>query len=146
MAKESEVRRPRMHQVTAREGAVLMILVLETREDETGIPVTRARLSQDTVRKILCRSQVSPEFFFELQEILLRAGFAFFAIGSDYYAIIRLTKVEGWSRISSRRIDGTLAQVRRGEHIDGTLAEKWADYEDLLLGDDPVPAERQANN
>ena len=52
--------------------------------------VSRAQLSQNTIRKLYSRSQIPNDFLLEVQEYLLTAGWALFCIGPTRYAIIKL--------------------------------------------------------
>ena len=64
-----------------------------------------------------------------MQEFLLAAGWALFCVGPTHYAIIKLESVQGWSRISSKRIADELKLVPRGTF-------PWKKYEDLFIPQD----------
>jgi hypothetical protein len=113
--------------------ALLILRLIQAREDEfkeRGLErkISRARLSQNTIRKLCCRSQIPPDFLLEIQEYLLTAGWALFSVGPTHYAIIKLESILGWSRISSKRIAEELALVPRREF-------PWKKYEDLLAAE-----------
>jgi hypothetical protein len=108
------------HRPTAREAALLVLLLLQTREQETGKAVTRARLTEITLRRLWGRTRISSELVLEVQEDLLHAGWVLFWAGSSY-AIIQVSSVEGWPRISSKRINDKLDQIRRGKFDFGEL-------------------------
>jgi hypothetical protein len=110
--------------------ALLILLLIQARENElkkkeSKREVSRARISQNTIRRLCGRGQLSADFMLEVQEYLLAAGWALFCIGPNYYALIKLESVQGWSRISSKRIVNELAEVRRGSF-------KWEAYKELL--------------
>jgi hypothetical protein len=110
--------------------ALLILRLIQAREDEfeqRGLKrtVSRARLSQNTIRKLCGRGQIPHDFLLEVQEYLLTAGWALFCIGPTHYAIIKLESVQGWSRISSKRIAEELGLVPRREF-------PWKRYEHLL--------------
>jgi hypothetical protein len=116
--------------------ALLIVLLIQTRQEELksrrmGRNITRARISQNTIRKLCLRSQLSSEFLLAIQEHLLAAGWALFCIGPTHYAVIKVASTQGWGRISSKRIEEELGQVARGTFV-------WRDHEQLLLagGDD----------
>jgi hypothetical protein len=116
--------------------ALLILYLIRAREDEfkkKGLErtVSRARLSQNTIRKLCGRSQIPNDFLLEVQEYLLAAGWALFCIGPTHYAIVKLKSVQGWSRISSNRIADDLKLVPRGEF-------PWKQYE--------VPSTPKENN
>jgi len=105
----------RYHQPTARECALLILLLMKARQEEMHREVSRARISQNTIRRLFGRSQIANDFLLEVQEFLLRAGWALFCIGPTHYAIIKLQAVQGWGRISSKRIDDKLKEVAEGK-------------------------------
>jgi hypothetical protein len=111
--------------------ALLILRLLQAREEEFEKKkgkkrnVSRARISQNTIRRLCGRSQITHEFLLQMQEYLLAAGWALFCIGATHYAIIRLESVHGWSRISSKRIADELKLVAQGGF-------PWKKYEDLL--------------
>jgi hypothetical protein len=113
------------HQPTAREAAMTVLLLLQTRKDETGKPVTRARLTEITLRRLWARTRISSEFVLDVQEYLLQAGWALFWAGSSY-ATIQVSSVEGWARISYNRIPDQLARIKRGRF-------DFSELEPLLL-------------
>lgn len=111
--------------------ALLILMLIEAREDEfkkqgAERKVSRARLSQNTIRKLCGRSQIPNDFLLEVQEYLLTAGWALFCIGPTHYAIIKLDSVQGWSRISSKRIAEELELVPRRKF-------PWKEYEHLVV-------------
>jgi hypothetical protein len=92
--------------------------------------VSRARLTEITIRRLWRRTRVPEGFLLEVQEFLLSAGWALFWAGSSY-AIIRVAAVEGWPRISSKRIEDDLQRLARGRFdFDG--------IEHLLLSHDDI--------
>jgi len=111
--------------------ALLILRLIQAREAEfreRGLErkISRARISQNTIRKLCIRSQISNDFLIEVQESLLAAGWIFFCIGPTHYAIIKLESVRGWSRISSKRIADDLNEVRSGTFT-------WKKYKELLM-------------
>jgi hypothetical protein len=106
----------RYHQPSARECALLILRLLQVREDEVGREVSRVRISQSTLRTLCGRSQIGNDLLLEVQELLLVAGWCLFCIGPTHFAIIKRKAVEGWPRISSSRISGELADVSRGQY------------------------------
>jgi len=75
--------------------------------------LTRARLSEITLRRLFMRRRISPEFLAEVQEWLFRAGWVLFFAGTTY-AVVKMKTVDGWGRISSERIRGDLDKVDEG--------------------------------
>jgi hypothetical protein len=123
----------RPHFPTQRQCALLILRLIRARDEEfetKGVKrnVSRARISQNTIRKLCGRSQFSPDFLLEVQEYLLAAGWALFCIGPTHYAIIKLESVLGWGRISSTRIADELKLVPRGNF-------PWKEQESLLTSE-----------
>jgi hypothetical protein len=121
------------HQPTARQCALLVLRLIQAREQElearareTRTGVSRARISQNTLRTLCRRAYLPGSFVAELQEFLLAAGWCLFCVGPTYYALIRKSAVEGWARISSARISEELSAVSRGTY-------KFEPLEFLLL-------------
>lgn len=102
----------RLFRPSARQAALLVLHLL----DAGGVdrrPVSRARLTEITIRRLWRRTRVPEGFLLEVQEFLLSAGWALFWAGSSY-AIIRVSAIEGWQRISSKRIEDDLERISRG--------------------------------
>jgi hypothetical protein len=76
--------------------------------------VTRARLSEITIQRLFNRRRISPEFLADVQEWLFRVGWILFFAGTTY-AVVKMKVVEGWGRISSKRIRLDLERVATGE-------------------------------
>lgn len=118
----------RLYQPNPREAAIAILLLLKAREEETGRTLNRARISQTTVRKVFGRAQVSIDFLEQLREVLLAAGLCFFCASASHYAVIKVAAVEGWPRISRKRIEADLAAISRGQF-------EFDAHEELLLAE-----------
>jgi hypothetical protein len=107
---------------------MLIAHLLATRQQEVGgkREVTRARLSEITLQRLFKRRRISPELLAEVQEWLFRIGWVLFFAGTTY-AVVKMTVVDGWGRISSKRIRSDLEKVGRGEFDYDSL-------EHLLIG------------
>ena len=75
--------------------------------------LTRARLSEITLRRLFKRRRISPELLADVQEWLFRVGLVLFFAGTTY-AVVKMKTVDGWGRISSERIRGDLDKVDEG--------------------------------
>jgi hypothetical protein len=124
----------RLYLPTPREAAITILRVLKAREGESGRQINRARISQTTVRKACGRAQVSIDFLEDVREVLLAAGWCFFCASASHYAIVKVTAVEGWPRISRKRIEGDLQRVSRRQF-------NFDEHEHLLLGEPQVSEE-----
>jgi hypothetical protein len=114
-----------------RESAMLIAHLLATRQKEVSgnREVTRARLSEITLQRLFKRQRISVEFLAEVQEWLFRVGWILFFAGTTY-AVVKMKVVDGWGRISSKRIQADLEKVGRGEFDYDSL-------EHLLLAAEP---------
>jgi hypothetical protein len=107
----------RYHQPSARECALLILRLMQAREQEVvGREVSRARISQSTLRSLCGRSQITNDLLLEIQEFLLAGGWCLFCVGPTHYALIRKKAVEGWARIASGRIKNELTAVSHGQY------------------------------
>lgn len=97
-----------------RQCAMLVAYLFTTKQSEAGKEVTRARLTENTLRRIFVRQRITPEFLLEVQEWLLRAGWALFPAGESY-AAVKVRVVSGWGLISSKRIADELRKVAWGQ-------------------------------
>ena len=113
------------YQPTARECAMLLLQLIEAKHTQTGKDVTRTRLSEATLRKLWCRSRLTTEFVHKVQEWLFMSGWVLFFAGTTY-AIINVHVVEGWMRISAKRLSTEIGNVRCGKF-------DFAELEHLLL-------------
>jgi hypothetical protein len=118
----------RLHQPSPREAALLLLHLLGRKNEERDRPVTRARLSDPTVRRLCGRTRIPNDMLFEVQEILFQAGWVLFWAGTGY-AVVKVAVVDGWPRIATKRIRDDLEKVRRGEY-------DFAELEGLLLAED----------
>jgi hypothetical protein len=112
--------------LTARQCAILVLHLIRTKEAEPRAQkVTRTRLSEATLRALWDRSRLGTEFIHEVQEWLFLAGWVLFFAGKNY-AVIKKDAVEGWMRISSKRLANDIADIQRDQF-------EWSDCEDLLV-------------
>jgi hypothetical protein len=76
--------------------------------------MTRFRVSELTLKRISGRPRLHPEFLIEMQDWLLRAGWAFF-FADRSFGMIKLEAVETWTRLSSKRLAEGLDDVAEGD-------------------------------
>lgn len=110
------------HRPTALEGALLILHLIQSKEQELGEGITRFRVSEATLKSLWGRHRIPLGFLNEVEEWLLTADWALFFAGSTY-AMIRTTAVQGWNRLSSKRIQTELDEVARGEFDFTDLSE-----------------------
>jgi hypothetical protein len=75
--------------------------------------LTRARLSEITIQRLFKRQRISPKFLAEVHGWLFRIGWVLFFAGTTY-AVVRMEVIDGWGRISSKRILSDLEKVGKG--------------------------------
>jgi hypothetical protein len=118
-----------------RQCAMLIAHLLDTKQQE--VPgkreISRARLSEITLQRLFKRRRISPQFLAEVQEWLFRVGWVLFFAGTTY-AVVKMKVVDGWGRISSKRISADLEEVGSGrfdyESLEHLLSEFSGEAED----------------
>jgi hypothetical protein len=71
-------------------------------------------LSEITLKRLWGRHRLTDDFLAEVQEWLFRAGWALFYAGTTF-AMVKTKAVEGWPRVSSKRLQDKLEDVAHGE-------------------------------
>jgi hypothetical protein len=111
---------------TAFQSALLLLRLHESRDEEKKnktktkdteekkVQMTRFRVSELTLKRICGRPRLHAEFLTEMQDWLLRAGWAFF-FADRSYGMIKLEAVETWTRLGSKRIADELDAVAKGD-------------------------------
>ena len=127
-ASEPNERNGRASRPNKRQCAMLIVHLLDTKQQEVpgNREVTRARLSEITLQRLFMRRRISPELLAEVQEWLFRVGWVLFFAGTTY-AVVKMKVIDGWGRISSKRIRVDLENVENGKF-------KYDTIEHLLLG------------
>jgi hypothetical protein len=120
-------------QVTGREAAMLAAHLLQKKSEDVGKEVTRCRLTQATLRRLLTRKQITTEFLVEVQEWLFRVGWVLFFAG-DSYAMVKLSVVNAWGRVASTRIADDIDKAACGEFDFATLEHLL--LQETNVGDD----------
>jgi hypothetical protein len=113
---------------TTKECALLLLLLIKTKEEETGKAVSRFRIAELTLRRIWGRRRITPELVEDVNDWLVRGDRVLFFAGSSY-AVILASAVESWSRISSKSIRAETNAVLAGTFDFSALDE--------LLGPSP---------
>jgi hypothetical protein len=111
---ESQKYRFKMYKPNGREAALLLLRLIETRDDEREKPMTRVRLAEITLKRLWNRELLTEQFLSDVSEWLLSAGWALFFAGTTY-AAVQIGAVENWPAISSKRMSDDLRKVHRGE-------------------------------
>jgi hypothetical protein len=103
----------RLHQPDAQECAILLVLLVQAKEGQSGKGYSRIRVAEITLKRLWRRHRLDDEFLREVQEWLFRAGWALFYAGTTF-ALVQSRSVEGWPRVSSKRLADTLKEVAEG--------------------------------
>ena len=83
------------------------------RRGSPGRGTREIRVAEITLKRLWGRHRLDDEFLREVQEWLFRAGWALFYAGTTF-ALVQSRSVEGWPRISSKRLADTLKEVAEG--------------------------------
>lgn len=114
---------------------MLIAHLVERKSAEARKQVTRCRLSEMTLRSLLRRKLITPEFLIDIQNWLFQAGWVLFFAGESY-ALVKLNVVNGWMRIGSKRITMDLKEVARGTFDFHALEHLLVEDEDAGSGAD----------
>jgi hypothetical protein len=116
---------PARYMPDAKECALLLLRLIQAKEIESGKSLSRFRLADISLRRIWGRQRITPEFVYDVNEWLLRAGRTLFFAGNSY-GVIMTSAVESWSRLSSKRIAPEIKEALTG-------AYDFAALEQLLI-------------
>jgi hypothetical protein len=97
-----------------RESALLLLRLIEEREQRRKEKMTRVRLAELTLKDLWNRQHLPEQFLRDVQEWLLTAGWALIAAGSTF-AAVRTSAVENWPRVSSKRLSSMLLEMKAGK-------------------------------
>ncbi len=110
MAPESK----RPYQPDAQECAILLLLLVQAKEGKSGKGYSRVRVAEITLKRLWGRHRLDDEFLRQVEEWLFRAGWALFYAGTTF-ALVQTKSVEGWPRVSSKRLAAQLKEVAEGD-------------------------------
>src|SRR5215472_7192014 len=97
-----------------RQCAMLVAHLLATKQQKVPGKISRARLSEITLQRLFKRQRITAKFRAEVQEWLFRIGWVLFFAGTTY-AVVKMKVIDGWGRISSKRIGEDLEKVGKGK-------------------------------
>jgi hypothetical protein len=107
-------RMTRLYQPDAQECAILLLILVSGDQSEEQRDISRVRLAEITLKRLWGRHRLTDDFFAEVQEWLFRAGWALFYAGTTF-AMVKTKAVEGWPRVSSKRLRDKLQDVAQGQ-------------------------------
>jgi hypothetical protein len=105
---------PKQYQPDAQECAILLILLIRAGQTGGEREISRVRLAEITLKRLWGRHRLTNDFLADVQEWLFRAGWALFYAGTTF-AMVKTKAVEGWPRVSSKRLQDQLADVAKGQ-------------------------------
>jgi hypothetical protein len=110
-----------------KECALLLLRLVEEREQRRKQKMTRVRLAEMTLKHLWNRQRLAEQFLHDVEEWLLTAGWALVYAGSTFGAV-KIETVENWPRVSSKRLADEIDDVIGGKF-------KFADLEHFLTVD-----------
>ena len=96
------------------ECAILLLLLIRAKEKDSQRPLSRIRLAEITLKRLWRRHRLREELLGSIEEWMIRAGWSLFYTGTTF-AMVKNQSVEGWPRLSSKRLSAELKLVERGE-------------------------------
>lgn len=114
---------------------MLFLKLVDEREKRRDKAMTRAQISEGSLKRLWKRERFSDQFLGEVEDWLLSAGWALFYAGGVYGAV-KTDAVGNWPTLASSRIASVLDGVALGEF-------KFTELEYLLsAGDDTATADK----
>lgn len=102
-----------MYKPDSGEAAMLLLRALQERGERRGKPLTRARVSRVTLKRLWNREQLTEPWLDEVNEWLLSAGWTLVYAGTTFGAV-KTSVIENWPRIASKHLASVIADVKRG--------------------------------
>ena len=102
-----------MTKVSSREAALILLYALAERGQRRGKELTRARVSQVSLKELWNRENLNEAWLAEVNDWLLSAGWTLFHAGTTF-GVVKKSVVENWPRIAYSRIQDVLDQVASG--------------------------------
>lgn len=91
----------------------MILLSLKERGVRRKKPLTRARLSKFTIKKLCLRETITREWVDAVNEWLLSAGWVLINAGTTY-AAVKVNVVENWPRAIRKYLKAEIEQVEKG--------------------------------
>jgi hypothetical protein len=114
MAKTINVVPMKLYKPDPRECAMLFLKLVDERVTRRGKEMTRAQISEGSLKRLWKRERFSDQFLEEVQDWLLSTGWALFYAGGVYGAV-KTDAVGNWPTLASSRIASLLNDVARGK-------------------------------
>jgi len=118
---------------------MLFLKLVDEREKRRDKAMTRAQISEGSLKRLWKRERFSDQFLGEVQDWLLSAGWALFYAGGVYGAV-KIDAVANWPTLASSRIASVLDRVALAKF-------KFTELEYLLsAGDDTATADKEGDD
>ena len=111
--------------------ALVLLRAIEERGQRRGKPLTRARVSEASLKALCIRETITREWLDQINEWLLSAGWILIEAGGTYGAI-KVTVVENWPRVASAHMQDDLTQIKLGKFN----FKQWNRLLDKAAGED----------
>jgi hypothetical protein len=92
---------------------MLLLQAIQERGKRRGKPLTRARLSRFTLKRLWNREQLTEQWLNEVNEWLLSAGWTLVFAGTTF-GVVQTAVVGNWPRVASKLLDPVIKQVTQG--------------------------------
>ena len=92
---------------------MLLLHAIQERGSRRGKPLTRARLSPITLKRLWNREQLTEPWLDEVNEWLLTAGWTLVYAGRTF-GVVKTDIVENWPRIASKYLNDEIDDVKQG--------------------------------
>jgi hypothetical protein len=110
--------------------------------EERGREITRLRLSSTALHRITGREQLRESVLYDVIEQLGLHGWTAFPIRDGGLALIESAAVEGWTKLSARRVSSELRAAAKGRSFDIGKLEAELGIDDVVdLTDEPIDEE-----
>jgi hypothetical protein len=123
-----------MYKPDCREAAMLLLHAIQERGNRRGKPLTRARLSRVSLKRLWNREQLTEPWLDEVNEWLLSAGWTLVFAGRTF-GVLKTDVVENWPRIASKYLNDDIDDVKQGA-FDFSQLEHLLKSEQELDGDE----------
>jgi hypothetical protein len=119
-----------MYKPDCREAAMLLLHAIQERGNRRGKPLTRARLSRVSLKRLWNREQLAEPWLDEVNEWLLSAGWTLVYAGTTF-GVVKTDVVENWPRIASKYLNPVIDEVKQGS-FDFSQLERLLKPEEVL--------------
>jgi len=114
-----------------RQAALILLRALQERGERRQKPLTRARLSQVTMKRLWNREQLTREWLDKVNEWLLSAGWTLVHTGSTF-GVVKTDVIYNWPRVASKHVASEVEEMMVDQ-------SKFAQLEPLLIPSEPAP-------